>query len=491
MNASHAAHTRPTDPPRQNHPNHPTRLPGEGPGAPLPGPAERVAVAFAGLDGAGTEPLTWGQWSLWEAMVRHGSWMPLGGARPLAPGTTVQDVADELRHLVTRYPSMRTRLRFDAGPEPRQEVAGAGEVFLEVHDAPDGADPAATAAAVAAHHRHAPFDLAAHWPVRMSVVRHRGTPTHLVAVICHLATDAAGARTMLREVAAKERSPLRGLQPLEQARWQRSPAGRLQDDRAHRHHERLLAAIVPRPLPAAPPPPGPRYWTGELRSRALRPAVRAVARRTGATPTTVLLALYAAALARATAVNPVVVRPMVGNRFRPGLADVVCMLSQLGLCTLDLAGATLDEAVDRTRRATLGAYKYGYYDPRRFAALLDRATRERPGLDVSCVFNDRRDEAPDAADAADDTPAPTAEQLRAARTGTAFRWAERTDRPSERLFLNVEDEPEGVLLSFTADVRLLPPDRFEPLLRDVEGLAVAAALDGTAATGVSPAAPTP
>ncbi|MEV7217562.1 condensation domain-containing protein [Kitasatospora cineracea] len=476
MNASHAAHT---------HRTHPTRLPGEGDGARLPEPAERVAVAFAGLDGAGTEPLTWGQWSLWEAMVRHGSWMPLGGARPLAPGTTVQDVADELRHLVTRYPSMRTRLRFDAGPEPRQEVAGAGEVLLEVHDAPDGADPAATAAAVAAHHRHAPFDPAAHWPVRMAVVRHRGTPTHLVAVICHLATDAAGARTMLREVAARESAPPLGLQPLEQARWQRSPAGRLQDDRAHRHHERLLAAIAPRPLPAAPPPPGPRYRTAELRTRALRPALRAVAGRTGATPTTVLLALYATALARATAVNPVVVRPMVGNRFRPGLADVVCMLSQLGLCTLDLAGATLDEAVDRTRRATLGAYKYGYYDPRRFAALLDRATRERPGLDISCVFNDRRDESPDQAGGA---PAPTGEQLRAARTGTAFRWAGHTDRPSERLFLNVEDEPAGVLLSFTADVRLLPPERFEPLLRDVEGLAVTAALDGTAPTGVPPAA---
>ncbi|MDR3032075.1 MAG: hypothetical protein LBV78_03025, partial [Kitasatospora sp.] len=167
------------------------------------------------------------------------------------------------------------------------------------------------------------------------------------------------------------------------------------------------------------------------------------------------------------------------------LADVVCRLSPLGLCTLDLAGATLDEAVDRTRRATLGAYKYGYYDPRRFAALLDRATRERPGLDVSCVFNDRRDETP----TDDGTDAPTAEQWRAARTGTAFRWAERTDRPSERLFLNVEDEPAGVLLSFTADVRLLPPDRFEPLLRDVEGLAVTAALDGTAPTGIPPADP--
>ncbi|MGW4694641.1 hypothetical protein ACWEO1_19935 [Kitasatospora cineracea] len=55
---------------------------------------------------------------------------------------------------------------------------------------------------------------------------------------------------------------------------------------------------------------------------------------------------------------------------------------------------------------------------------------------------------------------------------------------------DVADEPAGVLLSFSADVQLLPPDRFEPLLRDVEGLAVTATLDGTP-TGVSPAAAAP
>ncbi|MFD7732553.1 condensation domain-containing protein [Kitasatospora phosalacinea] len=458
------------------------RLPGEGPGGALSEPAERVAVAFEGL-AAGAEPLTWGQWSLWEAMVRHGSWMPLGGTKALEPGTGLADLAAELRYLVTRYPSMRTRLRFDGGPEPLQEVAGAGEVLLEVHDAPADGDPAATAAAVEAHHRHAPLDVAADWPVRMAVVRHRGAPTHLVALICHLATDAAGARTMLREVAERSTAPAEGLQPLDQARWQRSPAGQRQDGRALRHHEQLLRSaplLPPHPLSGSTPPPGPRYWTAELHARALGPAAAAVARRTGATPTTVLLALYAVALARATGVNPVVLRPMVGNRFRPGLADVVCMLSQLGLCSVDLAGATVDEAVDRTRRATLGAYKHGYYDPRRFAELLDRVSRERgAGLDVSRVFNDRRAEVPD-----DGGPVPAAAELRAAGERSGFRWADRTDRPSERLFLNVEDRSDGVLLSFTADVHHVPAERVEPLLRDLEGLAVAAAHDPAVPSGV-------
>lgn len=461
----------------------PIRLPGEGSGHPLPGPAERVAVAFEGPD-AGVEELTWGQWSIWEAMSRHGSWMPLGGSKPLEAGVSVGDVAEELRYLMTRYPSMRTRLRFGSGPEPAQELFGSGEVLLEVHDAGDGAEPGEVAAAVEAHYRHTPFDFAQEWPVRMAVVRRHGRLTHMVAIMCHLVTDAAGARVMLREVAARTTAPPSGMQQLEQARWQRSAAGRRQDDRALRYHEKLLTTIAPRRLPGSTDPRSPRYWSAELRSRALRPATRAVARRTGATASTVLLTLYAVALGRVTGVNPVVVRPMVGNRFRPGLADVVCMLSQLGLCVLDVADTTIDEAVARVRRAAMSAYKYGYYDPRRLAELIDRVSRERgPGFDISCVFNDRRDET-----SGDPAAAPLSrEQLRAARAASAFRWAGRTDRPSERMFLNVEDEPEGILLGFTADTRHFPPARFETLVRGIEDLAIEAALDPAVPTGVGPA----
>jgi hypothetical protein len=442
-----------------------------------------VGVAFEGLE-AGVEVLTWGQWSLWEAMARYGSWMPLGGTKPLEPGVSVADIAAELRYLVTRYPSMRTRLRPVPGPEPAQEVFGSGRIDLEVYEAGEGVRPDELAAAVEAHHRHAPLDVAADWPVRMAVVRQRGQLTHMVVLMCHLATDGAGARVMLREVAERTTAPPEGMQPLEQARWQRSPAGRRQDDMALRYHEKLLTTIAPRRLTSSADPRTPRYWTAELRSAALRPATQAVVQRTGATPSTVLLALYATALARSTGVHPVVVRPLVGNRFRPRLADVVCMLSQLGICALDVADATVDEAVARTQRAVMSAYKYGYYDPRRLAALLDRVARERgPDFDVSCVFNDRRDDP--AAPSGPPPPPLTASELDAARAGTAFRWAERTDQPSERMFLNVEDAPEGTLLSFSADTHHFPPAAFEPLLREVEALAVAAALSPATRTGVA------
>ena len=53
--------------------------------------------------------------------------MPIGGAQPLPPGTTVQDLQERLRYLMSRYQSMRTRLRFEPDGTPRQVVYAAGE----------------------------------------------------------------------------------------------------------------------------------------------------------------------------------------------------------------------------------------------------------------------------------------------------------------------------------------------------------------------------
>lgn len=461
---------------------YPILIPGEGDGSLLPDPAERPAVSFEGLD-VGVELLTWGQWSIWEAMSRHGSWLPLGGSKPLEPGVTVADVADELRYLMTRYPSMRTRLRFDSSGDPRQELFGSGEIEFEVYDVgDDGITPGTLAAAVEAHYRHTPFDFAGDWPIRMAVIRWRGELTHMVVIMCHLVTDGAGARVMLREVESRTTVPPAGMQQLEQARWQASAAGRRQNDMALRYHESLLRKIAPHRLPDYQDPQSPRYWTGELRSCALLPAAQAIAERTGVASSPVLLALFAVALARLTGINPVVVRPLVGNRFRPGLADVVCMLALPGLCALDVAEVSIDEAVSRAQRATMSAYKYGYYDPRQLAGLLSRIAQERgPDFDISCLYNDRRDELP-----AQPTGRPvTREDLHAARGESTFRWGGRTDNPSDRMFLSVEDEPEGLLLAFSADTRYFPPKHFEALVRGIEDIAIEAAFDAVAPTKVA------
>src|SRR5258708_7600169 len=175
-------------------------LPGEDVGG-LPDlrPADRVPVAFSAHE-AGVGELSWGQRDLWLAMLRQNNWMPLGGARPVEPGTTVQQIADELRYLMTRFPALRTRLRH--GPDGR--------------------------------------------------------------------------------------------------------VGRRQNAAALRYWENLIRQIPLRRIPAPGDAQRQRRWCAEFTSPALRLGLREIADRTNADSSTVLMALYAVALARITGVNPVV-----------------------------------------------------------------------------------------------------------------------------------------------------------------------------------------
>ena len=108
--------------------------------------------------------MSWGQWGIWLSMVSHETWMPIGGTKRLEPGTTVEDVAEELRYLMARFPSMRTRLRFDADGRPTQELFDSGVIALEIYEADetDEAGPEAMARTVEARYRDADLDFAAH-----------------------------------------------------------------------------------------------------------------------------------------------------------------------------------------------------------------------------------------------------------------------------------------------------------------------------------------
>ena len=212
---------------------------------------DRIVVPFAG-DGYGEDGLSWGQLENWRAIVHLKSWLPLGGVNPLPEGSTVEDVAGELGYLMSRYQSLRTRLRFDDGDDldPVQVVSGSGEITLTVVDAGDDA-PDAVAEALRHEYADAGLDFTAEWPVRMAVVRSRGVATHAVILMSHLATDAAGGIVMMEELARRETAPVTGLAPLDQARWQSGPAGQRQNAAALRYWDGVLRSIemerYPRP----------------------------------------------------------------------------------------------------------------------------------------------------------------------------------------------------------------------------------------------------
>ncbi len=423
--------------------------------------SERIVIPFEG-EGAGTGPLAWGQAENWLAVLRLGSCMPVGGIRVLAPGEmSVEDVVGELGYAMSRFPAARTLLRFDPDGRPTQVVYGSGEVTLEIVDVGDDGDADAAAAALSEHYERPEMDFTTEWPIRMGVVRRRGQLTHMVVFMSHFMTDGGGTIVMINEIAIQDRTPVDGLQPLDQARWQASPSGRRQNEVALRYWDGVLRTIEPRRFPAPTVVAQPRYWECELLSTAMTQAMRRIAERTRANPASIVLAAYAVALHRVTGINPVVVRPLVGNRFRPGFTGIVCTATQASLCVLDVADLPFDEALRRVKKATMMAYKLGYFNPDDVAALVAKVNAERGvQIQLGAFINDRRNARPS-------SDGPSVEPSDC--PPSTFRWILSRDSPAfEPLMMDVEEIDGATQLIAHFDAHYISPDDAETFLRGME-----------------------
>jgi Condensation domain len=445
--------------------------------------ADRILVPFEG-EGSGAGELSWGQQEIWTAMRQQHSSLNNGAVTALTEGTSVEDVAAELRFIMGRHQSLRTRLRFRGDGRPEQVVAASGEIPLEIVEA-GGADPAAAAAAVHDRYKEKDFDYSGEWPVRMAVVTRRGVPTHSVVMYCHISGDGFSVLPLRASLAqrASGGGPAKApaaMDPLEQARWQHGPAGRRQSDMAMRHWRRLLRAAPAHRFRGSCDRRTPRHWQAQYSSAALLLAVRAICARTKADASQVLLTAFAVSLARVTGINPVLTQVVVSNRFRPGLADTVSPVNQTGLCLIDVAGVSFDQAVARTWQATVGAYKSAYYDPGQRAAVIAEVSRERgEDIDVSCFFNDRRLMTRHEVAG----PAAAEDEVRAALPLSTMDWGYRTDRPNERFFLHVNDAPGRMAYEACFDTHFMSPADAEACVRAVEATAVQAAFDPAALAG--------
>lgn len=442
---------------------------------------QTIMMPFQGLR-ATTAQLTWGQLSIWTAMVRQRTWMPLFWFRVLPTGTTVDEVAARLTNAIERYESLRTRLVFDGDAEPRQTVAGDGELTLEVYEA-GTRDPVDVAEEVQRWYCAKAYDYTHDWPLRVAVVVREGQPKQLVTVVCHLVLDAAARVMLMRDLAGADPSdspPGGAMQPADLADWERGAAARQSSAASLTDWERVLREIPARRFTRAISTSGPRYWEAVFHSPAVALALRAIAPRApGATAP--LLSLLAIALARVSSENPVAFQVVVSNRFRTHLADVVAPVNQTGLWTVDVADTTIEDALARGRRRAMSTYKNAYYDPRAHDELLARIDAERgEELDLDCFFNDRR-----MAMVVPTVTAPTEAQVREAMARTRFVWRTRTDEPNEQLFVHVDDADEAILLHVWIDTHRLAPDDLAAALRELEVVAITAAFDRGAPTGVS------
>jgi Condensation domain len=461
---------------------------------------DRVLVPFSGAQ-AGTGPLTWGQQAIWQDMLDSGNQFTMDGYASLPPGSTVKDVTTRLATLMYRHAALRMRLGSDGAGQPCQQVAGSGQIGLDVLTLPDEADPADVPRYV--EHlrvtgRTERFDFERDWPLRMALLRHRGECRYVVWTLSHLAAD-GGAHVLLLDdliatgLATEPRHP----DILDMAQAEQEPQLRQLSRRAMRHWESQLSHLPAQTFgePVRPQAQAaPRYRQARFASPAAHLAVLAIAGRTGTDVSRVTFAVIATAIARATGVHPLTIKVMVNNRFRPGVADVIAPLAQNAVVTIDVGGMTVDEAVTRTRNAILTASMRACYDPADLSEVMERldAARGYPAR-VTCRVNDQRAMTMRAGQDGDpDKPRDpgqlTPERIRQRLGDSALTWLGRRDNMHEQVNLLVENEPDVVSLHIMWDGWSLTDGQVEAVLHGVEEVAVRAAFDPAAPTGVAPAA---
>jgi condensation domain-containing protein len=446
---------------------------------------ERIPVPFAG-EGSGEAELTWGQIGLWQSIELSGESKTVFYVEERPAGTTVEDVVGELTFMLGRHQAMRTRLILRAGKPPMQRCSTSGEVTLEVVDT-GGADPAEVAEAVSQRYQRVPFAYETEFPVRMAAIRHDGRLTHTVLIILHTSIDAYGLSALVADIAARDPrtgaavGPVTALQPLEQAAKQASPAGRRQNAASLKYLDRVLRTMSPSRFGEPRYPGERRIDMIHYHSPATLLAVRTVAAREKVDDSPVLLASFAVGLARFTGVNPVVAMLMVGNRFRPGLADSVSALIQISPYLIDLAGATMGDAVDRAAQSAINAYKNAYYDPYEQDEVIERVERERgEELDLSCFYNDRRQQ--ERGHLGEGLVAPR--EIRAALADSEVDWTPEIAMPPRKLYFNVDDPPGAIEFAMSVDTRYFSRRDMEAIMRNVEEAAVEAALNPDAPTRI-------
>jgi hypothetical protein len=444
---------------------------------------DRVLVPFSG-PGEGVELLSWGQRGLWQTTLKEGKSVTMAGVVEPPAGTTVQALVEGLQFALGRHQSLRTRLRFDPDGTVRQVVSSSGTTTMELVDA-GTADPAEVAAAELARLQSYDFDYVNEWPIRAATILSNGAVTHFLVVYLHLALDAFGLQVLLDDLASRDPvtglsdRPVTGMAPLEQARWQQTPAAQRHCQASLRHLEKVLRAVALDRFAQPPADQPARYPRLEFRSPAIRLALRAISQRKNMDTSQVLLGVFAIAVTRVSGTNPFVTMLAVSNRFRPGFATSVSVVAQISPCLIDLADCTLDEAIGRARRAAVSAYKYGFYDPPQRVALIERIAAERGRkVDLSCFFSDRRTERDQQLEPID--PACLAGALR----HSSYRWRPELEEIPEKIYLSVDNDDEAVLLQLSADTRHLAPEQIIALAQDIEATAVQAALDANQPAGI-------
>ncbi|HEX9337692.1 MAG TPA: condensation domain-containing protein [Pseudonocardiaceae bacterium] len=422
-----------------------------------------------------TEIITWGQRAIWTAIERmspNDAYFNFVKLMPLSD-TDIDTVLAALGHVIGRHEALHTRIVSVDG-EPHQQVGAGGELAVEIIEAGDE-DITALATATGDRYADARFDYAHDWPLRAAVLTRAGAPAMLALCFCHLATDFGGSMVVLADLAALiaggELGANTATQPVDLARYQRSPAGRRAAKAAANYWERAYERIPPSMFEhEIAAPERIRFHRAYLLSPGLSKAAELVGERLGTGSSAVLNAAFAVTIGALTKHDTCALLTITKNRWLPRTRDMVSTLALEGLLVVPLNDLPdFDEAVRAAWRAAMPAYRYAQYDELDRDRIV-RAASERRGefIHPYCCLNDLRDDTVTGIPYAD-TP------LAALAARSRIDWAPPLAKVDCRFCLHVADATEGMAVRVTCDSAYLPRRHVLAFLKSVDSLVIAAA----------------
>ncbi|MEE1825043.1 condensation domain-containing protein [Streptomyces sp. BE20] len=437
----------------------------------------RITIRYSGAS-SGSGPLTLGQDNMIRCIRRdRPEQINKESVWPVPDRTTLPAALDALRALLERHESLRTG--FPPGPgadgfPELQNVHGDGE--FTVTTVPAGALGEAELDQLADELGRAdvavPFDLAAAPRLRFTLLTDGDQLRRLVVVACHAGVDAAAVTLLIEDwtalAAGKDLPPVTSRTPLQVAEQEQSSQGRRKTQAALRHWENILTTgpqVVFATDGITGPPDG--LATLVVRSRSGAADLDIVARRTGAGPSVVLLAVLAALTAHRAARTELVFAALSANRQRSAMADHIGTLAQDALLALDTDAADLDELIGRVKVASFNGYWNSTLNADKVWQLIeDVAERRGARFTRQVVVNDLSLTIPEAMSEA--RPAPT--------TDPEVTWL--PDQPLPvRLMVNILRATGSLEFALLACPQVLDREETERFARAVPAV-LAAAVEG-------------
>ncbi|HEY0020544.1 MAG TPA: amino acid adenylation domain-containing protein, partial [Longimicrobium sp.] len=322
-------------------------------------------------------PLSFAQARLWflDQYERGSAFYNIPAALRLSGRLDPGALERALGEVVHRHEVLRTVFRVDEAGQPVQVILPAPSPFLPVHELRALADGEREAALerLAWEDSARPFDLVEGPLFRATLVRLGDEDHALLMCMHHVVSDAWSLGVLFDELgalyrafAAGEASPLAPLrvQYADYAVWQREHLrGPALDAQVAYWRERLSGASTLLELPTDRPRPAVQSYRGAAIGTVYEPelqeALRALARREGATLYMLLLAGFQLLLSRYARQDDVVVGSPIAGRTRAEVEALIGFFVNTLVLRTDLGGApTFRDVIARVREVTLGAYAH-------------------------------------------------------------------------------------------------------------------------------------